>query len=110
MSYTTEVIEVEKINKVSFFNKEKDYKIVYLVKAKNGIIYQYQSNNLSEEGVDLELELLEFIKEGETFKAIVLKKRSKLYKNKKINKIIKVLLEEDDHIDILKDFLNEDEN
>ncbi len=110
MSYSTETIQVEKVNKISFLDKGKDFKIVYLIKSKNGIIYQYQSNDLSEDGVDLEIEILEFIKEGDYIKAIVLQKRSKLYKNKKINKIIKILLEEDDHIDILKNFLNEDEN
>ncbi len=110
MAYTTETIEVEKINKISFLNKSQDYKIVYLIKSKSGTIYQYQSNSLNEDWIDLELELLEFIKEGDSFRAIVLQKRSKLYRNKKINKIIKILLEEDENIDILKDFLNEDED
>jgi hypothetical protein len=110
MAYTTETIEVEKINKVSFINKGQLPKIVYLIKSKSGIIYQYQSSGLEEDWIDKDLEFLEFLENGSIFQAIVMEKRSKLYKNLKVNKIIKVLLEEETEKDILKDFLSEDES
>lgn len=108
MSYLTEIIEIEEVRKIPFKNKKQEYKIVYFIKSKNGTIYQYQSIDLEENGIDIDIEILEFAQKGDSFKVVVLEKRSKLYRNKKIKKIMKILLDEDDNNDILKDFLSEE--